>query len=237
MRQFPIVVVIPLFVAFALRATAAADEPATRPDQPATAPSVSDEQFHAALIAAGQIPNLEKPNALSTFNQLIRSVAMKFAEARVSTEPGSPNWQVFELNKFGAAIDAVRFHTPADGTRELHWAFILGDDRLDSWYIVRADGEMQGFDNYFEYEPQTVVGVHVPGDAQFIAQDLPAARLVPDKDYILWFRFNGDRPAKTTIAVSLVTPPPAASEAPAILKTLGITITRNRRPSVPDSPQ
>ena len=188
--------------------------------QPTTKPTVSDAQFDEALAAA------EKQESGPSFTGPLQSVAPRFREVPVSTEPGKGVWHKLTLNTRGKKIDAIRFRVPEGEPRDLVWAF-LPPETMVGWYILPTVGEMKGFQQFWPRSARGTLGKKAPaGVDQVMLQSLGAKHFKPGQEYLMWFRFKDDKPARPLhLAIALL---PAAAdledqEEAAVVKGLGLT--------------
>ena len=199
----------------ALPAVAQESTPAT----PATQPVITDAQLDEALTHA--FAETSGPR----FVEPLRSVAPRFREVPVSTQPGAAQWHKVTLNARGRQLDAIRFRVPEGEPRAMAWAFIPPAN-LGGWYILPLSGEMEGFKEFWRPSAQRVLGKKAPAGAkQVLLQLLPASSLKPGEEYILWFRLKDANPAPLYVTIAL---PPADENAeplsePEVVKTLGLT--------------
>ena len=188
--------------------------------QATTKPAIGDAQFDEALAAA------EKQESGPSFTGPLQSVAPRFREVPVSTEPGKAACHKLTLNTRGKKIDAVRFRVPEGEPRDMVWAF-LPTKTLVGWYILPTAGEMQGFAKFWRPSARGTLGKKAPADVdRVILQSLAAKHLKPGQEYLLWFRFEDDKPTPPLhLAIALL---PAAAdledqEDAAVVKGLGLT--------------
>lgn len=189
-------------------------EPATQP----SSANVTDAQFDEALAAAAA--EKEGPK----FTEPLQSVAPRFREIPITTEPGKAAWHKLTLNARGKAIDAIRFRVPVGEPRDLVWAF-MPPATLTGWYILPTTGTMNGFTQFGRPSAQSVLGKAAPpGVSRVLLQSLAATNLEPGAEYIVWFRFKDEKPAPLHLAIALL---PAAAdlsdqEDQAVIKGLGL---------------
>ncbi|MDB5356140.1 MAG: hypothetical protein JWN24_2593 [Phycisphaerales bacterium] len=156
----------------------------------------------------------------------LRSVAQRFQQIEVGTEPAKTRWQKVTLNAKGKGIDCIRFRTPKGARKDMRWAFVMGNGRLASWYIIRADpANMNGFSEFNPMPAEHVKDLPGPGDGGkhgLTIQQLPADRLVPDTEYLIWFRFQSAASVRTSIAINFVPPAPNGADWRVLLRDLGL---------------
>ena len=186
-------------------------------DAPPAAQQISDEQFAKSLTVARE-GGFGRPN----FAAALQSVADRFPEAKVSEGFGKGVWNKAALNTFGRGIDCVRFRTPKQ-PMDMRWAFLYTPRRIESWYIMPREGQMgQGFTEFHPYPAHHVGGIGRPGDAEGIFQDLPAALLKPDTEYLLWFTFPDRHPLYLRYLITFVPPEQGKPDAVRLLSAMGL---------------
>lgn len=103
---------------------------------------------------------------------------------------------VFEQGRYFG----FRFKTPAEITGCFSWFFLLSnpDRRITvtdfGWNIIRKAGDMKGFSSY---TPDTLakfprLAARFPNTVGIIYQDLDASNLLPNEEYLIWFRVPSD---------------------------------------------
>jgi hypothetical protein len=155
----------------------------------------------------------------------VRKLAGEFPEIPVNTEPGKEKWTRVVLNRSGEKFDCVRFRTPKDKPMDMRWAYVRAVDLPVSWYIGRVDGTpMRGFRSFVMWDAAQIPIARGPGDGgahTFCMQELPADRLEPDKEYVIWFRAHSFDPVPMSIAINFVLPVDHEPEYKEMLDDLG----------------
>jgi hypothetical protein len=86
----------------------------------------------------------------------------------------------------GRLYSGFSFAVPKGEARDLVWC--LKEPRMSSeYYILPAEGRMQGFTHFFPGKSQVDNPVVGPRGTDMVFQNLPASNLVPGKRYIIWF--------------------------------------------------
>ncbi|HSI32937.1 MAG: hypothetical protein ACAI43_06595 [Phycisphaerae bacterium] len=176
----------------ALSLTALADD--------APKPAAPDPKLVAALEKAAAA----KPGS-PEFAAALQSAATLATPVDVATDAEKTAFKKLTLNSAGKRIDVIRFRTPAGKAADLSWAFAFPPDSVDVWYILPAQGEMNGFTNFHKIKVDSVNKKYeLPATHNVIAQRLPAANLKSDTDYLLWFTFKDDKPHDVHVAINFV---------------------------------
>ena len=147
-------------------------------------------------------------------NETLQKRALSFREIIPGTRAGESTFTRVKLTEnpvinFGQMrVDAIRVRTPAEGERHLVWTFVsqLGDSPR-SFYIIPKEGVMSmGFKYAITVHPPLPYKVVPPSwrAGSMILQVLEAPYLDSDKEYIIWFGFEHDRPAELLIAINFV---------------------------------
>jgi hypothetical protein len=180
-------------------------------------PDIADEIFDAALDKA-----MSGPVGEEDFQAALRSVAPRFPRVETSTGVGKATWTELKLNGRGRKVDAIRVRTPAGASHDLVWAFSLPTS-VDRWYILPVEGKLkQGFRNFWKASPIELFGKEFPAEVdRGVIQMLDARHLEPDKEYLLWFVFKDEKPARTWVSIAFL-PPGKSGSAKAAAKSLGL---------------
>jgi hypothetical protein len=143
----------------------------------------------------------------------------------VSMESGSPNFQVVRLNINpiawkGSRYGAVRFAAPADRPLDLLW-LISDPTNFDEYHLVELEsGGAVKAGAWLIYPPMSNFDLDdeagrgrprlsLPRPWDFFdlhMNAVPAATLVPGKDYVICFRFSDQRPTDILVAATFVSP-------------------------------
>jgi len=93
-----------------------------------------------------------------------------------------------------------RFKTPAKITGDFRWFFLMsnpdGPVTMNdfAWYILRKAGDMKGFSTYrrdpLDYYPR--LKSRFPHTGGVIIQTLSDRHLLPNEEYLIWFRVRSD---------------------------------------------
>ncbi|MBN8709167.1 MAG: hypothetical protein J0I10_07285 [Verrucomicrobia bacterium] len=108
----------------------------------------------------------------------------------------SKNSFVFEQGRYFG----FRFKTPGEITGSFSWFFLMSNpDRQIimqdfAWYITRKGGEMTGFKNYTpdELAKYPRLSARFPNTQGIIYQNLDGRNLLPNEEYLIWFRVPSD---------------------------------------------
>jgi hypothetical protein len=108
------------------------------------------------------------------------------------------------LNQARKGFDAFRFKTPPGKANwDLDWELVARADSVDAWYIVPAEGAMQGFEQFTHWENHEEPGVELPQPNFRVKQQLEGGRLRPDAEYVIWFSGLGDQPVDLHIRLGV----------------------------------
>lgn len=176
---------------------------------------------HAALRVAHDLVAFKRQD--QGFLPLVQSSAELFPQIELGDHNQTAVWNRCTMNVDGHQFDGVRIRTPPGQPQDMIWACASPDDALEGWYIAAVSGKMNGFDRYTTLQGLSVEGRTLANRGTCFTQYLPAERLQPDAEYILWFTFAVRVPATLHMAVRFV---PAGSIDPrpeVILAALGAT--------------
>lgn len=186
--------------------TVAATEPAASPD------------FLSALSKAKRLRDdldlEDNPEAQKKLEEdFLRTVRARLADFAVlaphaAKTPGK--FAKLTLNRHGKGFDAFRFRAPAsDGKWDLEWEFLVPEARnFGGWYILAAEGELQGFMNFQSRRDYRVEGTELPAKNFAVLQSLPGGQLRGGKEYVIWFTFDDDQPLDFWIRLRMQPTPP-----------------------------
>lgn len=109
------------------------------------------------------------------------------------------------MNAAGKKLDAIRFKTPVGkGNWDLNWEFVYPKDAgLKSWGIIAREGTVDGFKNFTNKTNFTEKGADLPKENKQVAQKLTGGKLKPEAEYLIWFAFDGDKPADVHVRMGL----------------------------------
>lgn len=123
---------------------------------------------------------------------ILRQNADRFLEIVPNTSTTSVAYSSFSFTNDAIRIDSALYNAFSfvvpDGGGELEWSYITDPFNHISWGIIPAEGNMDGFQEFY-YEG---IGRHVPGIAgpgeRVIVQTLPSEQLIPHHRYYIWFQ-------------------------------------------------
>lgn len=153
----------------------------------------------------------EKNNLLLHFQELIQSVGSSFQE--VTTTSGALSQEALderplpltrvELSSLPTGVNAFRFKAPEEAsTYEMQWVFAVPHVHF-GWYIIPAEGEMEGFSNFYP-RTDTDLGIEgLPAHNYFIQQSLRGGKIKGGQEYIVWFSFPKDQDFNAWVWVDL----------------------------------
>lgn len=123
----------------------------------------------------------------------------------------SKNSFVFEQGRYFG----FRFKTPGEITGDFSWFFLMSNPdrqitlRNFGWYITRKAGEMTGFANYTpdDLAKYPRLSARFPNTLGIIYQNLNGRNLLPNEEYLIWFRVPSDETIPPlAVAFALTTP-------------------------------
>ena len=161
----------------------------------------------ARLVARNQADSEE-------FLREVRVLYETFPEVKPHYVTGEMNFTPVGLNASGAGFDAIRFRTKAGYDWKLVWCFVYPppsrpDDpewgNLGNWDIVRRNGGMRGFEGPgSSFSRAEYTGAPWSGKRYVAIQELHSDPLMPDEEYLIWFRFGDERSAEMFAQICLV---------------------------------
>lgn len=139
------------------------------------------------------------------FVTTLQGVAGQFQEFTPEEAAKPKTFQKVTLNADGQKLDAIRFKVPAGKANfDLNWEFVYPKDAgLKSWGIIAREGEMDGFKTFATKANFTEKGVELPKENKQVSQKLTGGKLKPEAEYVIWFAFDGDKPADVHIRMAL----------------------------------
>jgi hypothetical protein len=164
----------------------------------------------AAVLAEVKAAEKEKkPDEVKTrfagFVTTLQGVAGQFQEF-VPEEAAKPKtFAQVTLNADGQKLDAFRFKTPAGKANwDLNWEFVYPKDAgLLSWGLIAREGEVDGFKTFATKANVAEKGVDLPKENKQVTQKLTGGKLKPEAEYLIWFTFDGDKPADVHVRMAL----------------------------------
>jgi hypothetical protein len=133
------------------------------------------------------------------FVSLLQSIAAHFESVTIGTESGAAIWRDHVLNKDGKGVDCVRFRTPKGEPRDLAWSFMTDGRVVEAWYLAPVKGDpAPAFKNFLDLTADR------PDAPNVFVQWLSADALKPDTEYLLWFKFQSDKPVELMAAINLL---------------------------------
>jgi hypothetical protein len=147
----------------------------------------------------------ELKKTITEFNTTLQGVAGQFAEVKPEEAAKPKTFQKVTLNADGQKLDAIRFKVPAGKAHyDLNWEFVYAKDAgVKSWNIAAREGTVDGFKNFSTKANYTEKGVDLPNENKQVSQKLTGGKLKPEAEYVIWFLFDGDKPADVHIRMAL----------------------------------
>lgn len=118
---------------------------------------------------------------------------------------------VFEQGRYFG----FRFKTPAEITGNFSWLFLMSNPDKQvtmqdfGWYIIRKAGDMTGFSSYTpdDLPKYPRLSARFPNTRGIIYQNLDGRNLLPNEEYLIWFRVpSDDILPPLAVAFALTTP-------------------------------
>ena len=187
--------------------------------------------LEAALSLAQSSPLLSAPTRIADLRACSRMVERneagseeflrkvnKWVESFPEVKPcyvtGEMEFTQVMLNQGGAGFDAIRFRTKTGYNWQMIWCYAAPvpsrpEDpewgNLRNWYIIRRNGEMKGF----THQGNSFSGAGYQDapwdDRQMLTiQELSAAPLLPNEEYLIWFCYEDERPVEQFLQICLV---------------------------------
>jgi hypothetical protein len=140
------------------------------------------------------------------FRKAMQEAAPAFELVEPLPPSASSRFIKFTFNQRGLGLDGFRFKNSSTESKNLGWVFAYArPSTLFEWYIEPVEGEMQGFRNFWRTSGDYADAPWKlsTNTVYAIAQSLPGAGLLPGKNYVIWFRFRGDKPEDVYVKFDL----------------------------------
>lgn len=164
----------------------------------------------AAVLAEAQAAEKEKKadevkTRLAGFVTTLQGVAGEFAEVKPEEATKPKAFEKVTLNADGQKLDAIRFKTPAGKANfDLNWEFVYPKDGgVKGWNIIAREGTVDGFKTFSSKANFAEKGVDLPKENKQVTQKLTGGKLKPETEYVIWFTFDGDKPADVHVRLAL----------------------------------
>ena len=128
----------------------------------------------------------QKGNGRSDLREILQGVAADLPRLKLCTKPDEVIWNHTQINPTPVRFAAYAFTSPLDQPADLYWLYSCKESPLN-WYIVPAEGTMQGFTGYDRLTHPHYRDLSVPVHDHVFCQSLTGGHILPGKDYILWF--------------------------------------------------
>ena len=112
-----------------------------------------------------------------------------------------PKWHQLNVNRDASQFSVVRFKSPLKKDADLEWVF--NAPTMTNWYIIPVEKTMKGFRNFKIERDVRMQGVEFPENSRLHFQRLTGGEIKPGKEYLLWFRFDADKPVDLKLCVHL----------------------------------
>jgi hypothetical protein len=139
------------------------------------------------------------------FVTTLQGVGGQFQEFTPEEAAKPKTFEKVTLNADGQKLDAIRFKVPAGKANfDLNWEFVYPKESgLKSWGIIAREGAVDGFKTFASKANFTEKGVDLPKENKQVSQKLAGGKLTPEAEYLIWFAFDGDKPADVHIRMGL----------------------------------
>lgn len=177
------------------------DDPPKKADRTAGLEEVY-KHFRASQDGAGE----DATKAREKFREALQKLAPQLPS--VTPEKEAPKtYTKVPLNSAKKSFDAFRFKAPDGKTNwDMSWEFVVPTGAIRSWYILPAEGTMEGFRTFQPTKDYEEKGVDLPKENLRVVQPLTGGHLKPGKEYIIWFEFEKNEPADFHIRIGLTEP-------------------------------
>jgi formylglycine-generating enzyme required for sulfatase activity/tRNA A-37 threonylcarbamoyl transferase component Bud32 len=125
-------------------------------------------------------------NETGDVRETLQAVAADLPRLNLSTKADEVVWNHTRIEPTPARFVAYAFTSPLDEPGDLYWFFSCHDNPLN-WFIVPAEGTMQGFTGFDRLVHPHYQDPKVPIHDYGYCQSLTGGHILPGKDYILWF--------------------------------------------------
>jgi hypothetical protein len=166
----------------------------------------------AAILAETQAAEKEKnadqvKTRFAGFVSTLQGVAGQFPRVKAEEAAQPKAFEKVTLNADGQKLDAIRFQVPAGkGNFDLNWEFVHPKGSgMTSWGIIAREGQVDGFKTFASKANFAEKGVDLPKENKQVSQKLTGGKLKAEAEYVLWFAFDGDKPADVFVRLA-VTP-------------------------------
>ncbi|MBT6495658.1 MAG: hypothetical protein HOL01_14005, partial [Planctomycetaceae bacterium] len=113
----------------------------------------------------------------------------------------TPKWHQLNVNRDASRFAVVRFKSPLKKDADLEWVF--NAPNMTNWYIIPVENSMKGFRNFKIERDVRIAGVEFPENSRLHFQRLTGGEIKPGQEYLLWFRFDADKPIELKMCVHL----------------------------------
>ena len=173
----------------------------------------ADSSRMEALRNCARLVAMNKSDS-EEFLREVRGLCETFPEVKPHYVTGEMAFTPVLLNAAGTGFDAIRFRTKAGYNWKLVWCFVYPppsrpDDpewaNLRNWYIVRRKDGMRGFgEPGRSFLRAEYTDAPWRGKRYLTIQELHSDPLMPDEEYLIWFRFSDERSAEMFAQICLV---------------------------------
>jgi hypothetical protein len=136
------------------------------------------------------------------FALALQKVKSAFPLIDPPSEASTNRFTRLRLNQRGAMLDAFRFKNATDEPKTFVWAFVSGN-ALEGWYVVPAEGFMKGFTQMWQDQEAISNALWGTNRPVIIEQSLGDTKVMPGKEYIIWFNFSDDKPHNIFVCFGL----------------------------------
>ena len=159
-------------------------------------------------VVHGASPVEEVPEPYRSLPQALRNRAEQLTTAPVTENGGTPQFFKMDLGAKAFAVTpgeqfaAFKFHTPKTPDLDLVWCFYVPQAWMN-WYIVPAQGTMQGFRNWLNAD-RAYAEFPDSDSPPVVLQSLSSKSLQPDAEYYIWFHSKTEQPPAGTLTAALL---------------------------------
>jgi len=162
----------------------------------------------AYLQARGGLEDATYLEYNKKFTKALQAAAQSFPLVETQAPSTAGQFRKFTFNTSGVGLDGFRFKNTSQDARNFGWVFARAQpNNVTEWYIVPVEGELEGFGEFWqrsgEYENAPWKASTKTKSFGAIAQSLTGAKLLPGKEYIIWFRFKDQKPEDVYVRFDL----------------------------------
>jgi len=174
----------------------------------------------------GTIENEKAKNLASEFDATLRRLQPSFPLLDPDNASSSNHFFKLQLNQRGGRFDGFRFRNTSSAPRNFGWIFALEQpSNLEYWYIAPLyDQKLHGFPSEGESNLNYTNAPWSNSGKRYLerVQSLGNGRILPGKEYLIWFTFRNEKPLEAYVGFHLFPTTEQFSNSRVIDEALGV---------------